>query len=162
MRRAMLVAAAALLVASCGGGTPAATAGTSAPTTTSAGATTTTGAATTTTAASTTTEAAGPLFGSFDQAVTLLTATSGGGIRPLLQWDPVSGADHYGVYVYAPNGDLYWSWLTTDTSVHVGGEPVLHDDAPGPSVAEGMSWAVVAYDAAQLPLAVSAQRPIAP
>lgn len=103
-----------------------------------------------------------PLFTGLDESVTLLTATSGGGARPLLEWEPVADADHYSAYVYAPNGDVYWVWTGSDTSVPVGGAPRIVDGAPGPSVTEGMTWAVLAHDASGLPLAVSEQRPIEP
>ena len=53
--------------------------------------------------------AEGPFLSGFDQSVQLATATEGGGVRPLLEWGSVSGADHYGVYLYAPDGKLYWS-----------------------------------------------------
>jgi hypothetical protein len=107
---------------------------TTAPETTS-GATTTTGAdagttttgpqATSTTAPATTApEGAGqPLFEGLDAAVTLVTATSGGGGRPLLEWQAVDGADLYVVFLYAPSGEVYWVWSGAATAVHVGGEP---------------------------------------
>lgn len=94
--------------------------------------------------------------------MTLLTPSSGGGLRPLLEWESVSGADHYGAYVYAPDGSIYWAWTGRATQVHVGGEPRLEDRAPGPSVIDGMSWAVIAYDAEMLPIAVSGRQPIGP
>lgn len=103
-----------------------------------------------------------PLFAGVDGTIALITSESGGGIRPLLEWEPVAGVDHYGVYLYAPGGSIYWSWTGTVTAVHVGGEPQLRDGAPGPSIVDGMSWAVIAYDADLLPIAVSPQRPIAP
>ena len=106
--------------------------------------------------------AASPLFGGIAGGVVLKTPSSGGGSRPLLEWEPVTGADHYGVYLYAPGGDIYWAWTGRETSIHVGGEPQLREGAPGPRVAEGMSWAVIAYDADLLPTAVSELRPIAP
>lgn len=103
-----------------------------------------------------------PLFAGLDDTVALVTDTSGGGERPLLEWESVDGADHYSLYLYGPSGDVYWSWTGHDTAVHVGGEPRLDDGVPGPSVADGMSWSVLAHDAAGLPLAVSEQRAIAP
>lgn len=94
--------------------------------------------------------------------VELTTATAGGGARPLLEWAAVDGADHYGVYVYAPDDAIYWVWQGTATAVHVGGADQLPDTAAGPQVTAGMTWAVVAYDAEQLPIASSERRPIAP
>lgn len=157
-RAAVLIVVGALLVAACGDddATP-----TTATTATPGGTATTTadGATTTTTVAETERP---PLFEGLDGTVTLLTAESGEGTRPLLEWEEFPGADHYAVFLYAPSGAVYWSWAGRETSVHVGGEPQLREGASGPSVIEGMSWAVMAYDADLLPLAVSEQRPIAP
>ena len=44
----------------------------------------------------------------------------------------------------------------------VGGLPRLAPTSPGPSVTAGMSWAVVAYDAASLPMAVGPLGEISP
>jgi hypothetical protein len=103
-----------------------------------------------------------PLFEGLPGTVTLLTATFGGGIRPRLEWEPVDGADYYSVFLYAPSGRVYWGWAGRATGVHVGGEPQIREDGPGASIIDGMSWAVLAYDSASLPIAVSPQRPIAP
>ena len=99
------------------------------------------------------TELAQPEYLSYLDAVTLLTTASGGGTRPILAWEPVAGADRYGVYLYAPSGRLYWSWQGRETSVPVGGVPQLREDAIGPSVIERMTWMVIAYDADQFPIA---------
>lgn len=103
-----------------------------------------------------------PLFAGLDGQLDLVTPTSGGGIRPELEWEPFPGADHYSLYLYAPDGSVYWVWSGMGTSVHVGGEPQLRDGAPGPSVIGGMSWAVMAHDANQIAIAVSARRSISP
>jgi hypothetical protein len=156
MRRLAALVIAGMLVGGCTGsaGDPSDPGGTM-TTTTSAGSEP---AAATTIAV----EETAPLFGGIDGRVTLLTAVSGGSIRPTLEWEPVTGADHYVAFLYAPDGRVYWSWAGGATAVPVGGEPRLRDDAPGPSVIEGMSWAVIAYDADLLPIAVSELRPIAP
>lgn len=91
-----------------------------------------------------------------------LTPVAGSGIRPLLEWSPVDGASHYMVVVYAPDGSPYWTWTGAATSVHVGGDPVLADDRPGPSVVDGMTWGIVALDDEIVPIASSDRRPIAP
>ena len=101
------------------------------------------------------------LLGNLDP-VTLLTPTSGSGRRPLLEWTPVAGADHYGAYLYAPSGAIYWAWSGRRTAIHVGGEPQLRDRAAGPSVSRGMTWAVIAYNADMLPIAASELRSISP
>lgn len=107
-------------------------------------------------------DATQPDFVSFVDPMTLTTPTSGGGIRPVLAWEPVEAADRYGVYLYAPDGSLYWSWQGRETSVPVGGRPQLREDATGPSVIEGMSWVVIAYNQEQLPIASAGPRPIGP
>ncbi|NNE11413.1 MAG: hypothetical protein HKN41_04125 [Ilumatobacter sp.] len=103
-----------------------------------------------------------PLIAGVDATVTLLTPASGAGIRPLLEWSPVADAARYLVVVYAPDERPYWTWSTTETSVHVSGEPVLDDERPGPAVSDGMTWGVVALDDATVPIAYSARQPIAP
>lgn len=73
--------------------------------------------------------------------------------RPELSWDAVDGAVRYAVVVRDLDGEAYWAWETSDTSVRVGfsDRPA---DAPGPRVADGMTWSVVAYDDDGLPIAI--------
>lgn len=94
--------------------------------------------------------------------VELITAQQGGGDRPLLEWTPVDGVDVYGVYLYAPDGSIYWTWQGEATSVFVGGETQLPDAMPGPSVVDQMTWSVVGFDADLLPMAASDVHLIAP
>jgi hypothetical protein len=110
----------------------------------------------------TATPIAPPLYPGLGDTVTLLTPQSGGGERPLLEWEPVSGADRYVVYLYAPSGDTYWVWMGFDTAVFVGGNPQLRAGASGPSVVDGMAWAVAAKTFNGVSIAVSELRPIAP
>lgn len=91
-----------------------------------------------------------------------LTATDGGGRRPVLEWVPVDGAAQYYVFVLSPSDAVYWGWETSEPSVPVGGEPQLDDDAPGPAISEGMTWSVSAADAEGAIIALSAHRPISP
>lgn len=90
------------------------------------------------------------------------TPVSGGGTRPLLEWSGVDGAAHYYVAVLAPSGEPYWAWRTSETSVPVGGHPVLEDGAFGPEIAEGMTWSVSAVDGEGNLVGLSAMRPISP
>lgn len=116
-------------------------------------------------AAASSTTTSGPaaaFFGDFDTVIELRTPTEGEGLRPTLRWVAVDGADLYGVYLYDPDGAVYWTWRGEGTEVPVGGSPRLDDDAPGPRVTPGMTWAVVAWDADLLPVAASAERPIGP
>ena len=94
--------------------------------------------------------------------ITLLTPTSGSGPRPVLAWEAADGADRYGVYLYDSKGELYWSWQGRETEIPVGGRPRLVDEAPGPRVAEGMTWTVIGLNADQLPVAAGGPQPIAP
>lgn len=78
--------------------------------------------------------------------VETVTPDSGGGTRPLLEWEPIDGAHMYSVVLLTPSGEAYWGWEGTATEVHVGGEPQLEEFAAGPSIVPGMSWSVAAYD----------------
>lgn len=103
-----------------------------------------------------------PLIEGLAAEVELLTASSGTGIRPLLEWSPLGGASMYMATVYSPDGSPYWTWTGAATSVHVGGDPVLDDSVPGPSVIEGMTWGVVAFDDEVVPIALSSRQAISP
>ena len=148
----LLVAAVALVFGGCGGGDGS----------TPSGASTTLPGGSVATTAPEVDQPGPPMFAGLDGAIVLQTPASGGGERPLLEWEPSAGAEHYVVFLYAPSGEAYWVWSGDDTSVHVGGEPQLGPGSPGPDVVEGMSWAVIAYDADMVPVAVSERRPIAP
>jgi len=94
--------------------------------------------------------------------VTLLTPESGGGSRPELAWAVVDGAFFYNVVLLDPTGRGYWGWEGTAAAVHVGGEPVIKEGLSGPSVIDGMTWQVAAYDDDQNLIALSHRQPIAP
>lgn len=94
--------------------------------------------------------------------IEITSPDSGGGDRPQLMWEAVEGASLYSVTVFAPNGRAYWATQAATTSVHVGGEPQLDDDAAGPSVVKGMTWQVVAVGNDGTPLAMSDRSPISP
>ena len=94
--------------------------------------------------------------------ITLLTPMSGGGTRPILEWETVDGAAGYDVALNGPGGGIYWAGWATGTSIPVGGEPLIDPEFSGPSVSEGMTWSVAAYDADGYLVAISAMRPIAP
>ncbi len=93
--------------------------------------------------------------------LTLTTATSGVGPRPVLAWEAMDGAALYSVVVHDADGVPYWGWETEDTEVRLGltERPV---EAPGPRITEGMTWSVVAHDREGVPVAASEVRPIAP
>jgi len=96
------------------------------------------------------------------EVMSLLSAESGNGTRPILAWDPVPGSFMYSLVVLTPDGEPYWAWEGVETSVHVGGEPQLKDLAAGPSVVPGMTWSVAAYDDEFHVIAVSRKSPISP
>lgn len=94
--------------------------------------------------------------------VETVTPASGGGTRPLLEWVPVDHAYMYSVVLLTPSGKAYWGWEGTETAIHVGGEPQLEGFAAGPSVIEGMTWSVAAYDDEFHVIAVSPRASISP
>jgi hypothetical protein len=95
-------------------------------------------------------------------AIVQTTVISGGGARPLLGWEPVEGAASYIVVVFTADGDPYWSAVTDQAEIYVGGPVQIPDDNDGPRVADGYTWVVYADDADGALLASSPQRPISP
>lgn len=106
-------------------------------------------------------EAEAFVAGLHDDVIVQTTPVSGGGDRPVLAWEEFDGAADYLVVVHDPDDQPYWAWTTADTQVRVG-LTERPDTAPGPRVAEGTSWVVIARDAEGVPLASSPRRPIAP
>jgi hypothetical protein len=96
------------------------------------------------------------------ETIVQITPTSGGGTRPLLEWEPVDGAAEYLVIVFADDAQPYWSTITDQTETYVGGARAIPEGVDGPEVADGYSWAVYADDNNGAPIASSARRPIAP
>jgi len=145
MRKSSVAFALVLVLASCGG---------DGPTTTTAGdGAATTGAAEETT--STTLRQDSPIAADMGLAsMVILTPEEGLGERPDLAWEPVDGASMYRVTVLGPDGAFYWGWMGEETSVPLGGYPRLEDAAAGPRIVSGMTWTVVAFDAALVPIAV--------
>lgn len=127
------------------------------------GATTTAGEATTSTTTApmppSESELAAPL--GLDSMV-ILTPVSGGGDRPDLAWEPVSGAALYHVTLLAPDGTVYWGWSGSETSVPVGGFPRLVPEATGPRIIADMSWTVTATGVDDVPIAVGGPSPLSP
>jgi len=114
-----------------------------------------------TTMAPTTTVVSNPVFAGADP-ITQTTPTSGGGLRPLLEWDAVDSAALYFVTIYTEDGAPYWSAVTAETSTFVGGPLQIPEGRSGPIVVEGFNWTVVAEDVDGNMLAASPTRPIAP
>lgn len=96
------------------------------------------------------------------EVIAQTTATSGGGTRPLLKWEPVDGAAAYLVIVFTADAVPYWSTITDQPETHVGGAVAIPDGVDGPEVADGYSWAVYADDETGTPIASSPIRPISP
>ncbi|MCC5948039.1 MAG: hypothetical protein JJT89_06240 [Nitriliruptoraceae bacterium] len=93
--------------------------------------------------------------------IELLTPASGEGPRPELRWAEVDGASSYLVVLRRDaDGAASWAWRGTGTSVPVG--PVEQPGLGAPEVEAGMSWSVLAFDAADEPVAQSRERSIAP
>lgn len=96
--------------------------------------------------------------------IVLLTPAEGVGLKPGFEWQTVNGAVRYALLVYHPNGQPYWAWEGSGTSVYLGGgdSQAPPEDSAGPILLDGMSWGVMAFDAADLLIASSAMRPISP
>ena len=90
----------------------------------------------------------------------IATTEAAPGSNPLLAWSPVDGATLYRVVVLDPNGDAYWAWSGTDTSVHLGGNAT--PTAVGARVFGEMTWQVSAFDADGAPLAISERGGLTP
>lgn len=96
-------------------------------------------------------------------AIELLTPTSDAGLKPLFEWSPVENASRYSVFLQFSDGQPYWSWSGAGTSVYLGGyDSAPPDDSAGPVLLDGMSWAVVAFDAQGTVIASSHLQPISP
>lgn len=126
-----------------------------------AGDTTTTVASDGSTSVTTTSAFTEPVI-SGAEPIEQLSATSGGGARPLLEWAPVAGAATYIVIVYTAGGEPYWSAITTEPQVFIGGPLQIPEGRDGPIVDDGYTWAVYADDAEGTLLAASALRDISP
>ena len=85
---------------------------------------------------------------------------AGSGSNPVLSWAPVDGAVLYRVVVLDPDGDAYWAWSGTETSIPVGGSqtPTL----VGARVFDDVSWHVSAHAADGTPLALSERQTLTP
>lgn len=80
--------------------------------------------------------------------VELLTPSSGAGSKPKFEWSSVDGAAQYSLFLQFSDGQPYWSWTGSSTSIYLGGlDSAPPEDAAGPILLEGMSWAVIALDA---------------
>ncbi len=95
--------------------------------------------------------------------IALLTPASGAGAKPFFEWEPVEGADWYGLVVKTADGQPYWAWMGRQTSIYMGGtSEAPREDAAGPRLIEEMFWAVVAYSADGKVIAASLLQPVAP
>jgi hypothetical protein len=94
--------------------------------------------------------------------VVLLTPASGGGPRPLLEWERVVEAASYLVVVYDGDGDAFWSAITDATSVYLGGPELIPEANSAPRLAGDSTWVVFARDATGRVIAASGRAPIAP
>jgi hypothetical protein len=97
--------------------------------------------------------------------IVLLTPTEGVGLKPRLEWEMVNGADRYALIIYHSNGQPYWAWEGSGTSVYLGGgdsETPPPENSAGPILVDGMTWGVMAFDTAGLLIASSTVRTISP
>lgn len=80
-------------------------------------------------------------------------------LRPMLEWEPVEGADAYSVVVLDEAGEPYWVWSGSESEVPLGGA-ASSDFGIGPIIGIGYSWSVAAFGANGEFLAVSGEVPI--
>jgi hypothetical protein len=86
----------------------------------------------------------------------------GAGEVPLFRWAPVAGASRYTVAVIGPNGPL-WAWQGEETEIYLGGLPFERPPGwPGPVIAPGSCWSVIARGDDGHVIAVGAFLPISP
>ncbi len=77
---------------------------------------------------------------------------------PILSWEPVDGATQYRLVVLTADGETYWAWSGSTTSVALGGD----DDTAGHRFVASLTWQVTAYDAAGVPVAFSGTHTVEP
>lgn len=95
--------------------------------------------------------------------IELLTPTQGVGIKPKFEWSPVDRAARYALSLRFSDGQPYWAWSGSSTSVYLGGlDSPPPDSAEGPILLDGMSWGVIAFDAGGNVIASSVYRDISP
>ncbi len=96
-------------------------------------------------------------------SIALVTDTQGVGEKPLLQWESVTDADAYQLVVFDEEGRPYWAWEGGAMQIYLGGTDVQPpENSSGPVIADGYSWAVVAYNSEGQLIASSAVRTISP
>ena len=73
-------------------------------------------------------------------ALATLTPATGGGVRPILAWQPVKGAAKYRVVVLDAKRRPYWAWEGTTIKVPMGGgtKPAAKG-SDGPRIGAGFS-----------------------
>ena len=97
------------------------------------------------------------------ETIELLTPASGVGQKPNFEWSAVDGAASYTLFVNFSDGQPYWTWSGEATSIYLGGyDSPPPADAAGPILLDGMSWAVIAFNAEANVIASSNLRPISP
>lgn len=96
-------------------------------------------------------------------SIDLLTPPSGAGSKPHFEWSAIEGALQYTLFLQFTDGQPYWSWTGSGTSIYLGGsDSPPPEDAAGPVLLDGMSWAVIALDAEGNVIASSNLQQISP
>jgi hypothetical protein len=97
------------------------------------------------------------------ESIELLTPTTGAGLKPRFEWMPVQGAVRYSLLVQFPDGQPYWAWGGSETSVYLGGaHSTPPPNASGPLLQPGTAWSVIAFDAEHNVIATSGLQTISP
>lgn len=90
--------------------------------------------------------------------ISTLTPVAVETLRPMLEWEPVDGADSYSVVVLDETGEPYWVWSGSESEVPLGGSS--SDFGIGPIIGIGYSWSVAAFATDGEFLAISGEVPI--
>jgi len=105
----------------------------------------------------------GDLPGVDDEVELKAPPESGAGKVPTFKWKRVDGAAAYRLAVLDGDGDAFWAWQGTKTSVVLGrvkNRPPKGE--AGPIVTDGARWSVVALDAEGRVIAASGFRGLSP
>mgnify|MGYP001084730826 FL=1 len=87
--------------------------------------------------------------------------TETGSPHPTLSWQPVDAAASYWLVLHDADGEPFWAWTGTDTSIRVGGggSPDINQTA---ALHQEMTWRVAAFDGEGVLVALSDPAALAP
>lgn len=98
------------------------------------------------------------LFADLPKVELVAPGRANAGAAPTFEWEAVSGAEAYRLFVLAPDGPT-WAWTGEGTSVRYGG---VEAGVPGPALMAGSWWSVAALDTDDGVIAMSELRAVSP